>query len=425
MAAARPDHMSAYLYPRPTTAWPTTPQQRADGQDLSIDDMAVQGVLFAEAFAPSSDARLAAASLFTGRSPLALGGGRLPLESVALPPDEPTLAEAFRRAGFHTAAFVAGHELAGLPGLERGFDEFVTELDDGGVVSRGITWSRQDFGDGRQRFLWLHLDGPNAPYGAEPMGIDWPDGTPGPLDWVAAFADPGYAGSADGSLEWLERVSAESETLGPDDLQHVIDLYDAGLAESATMLRRYLVYLEQATAPAGLFGETVIAFCGLTGEELFEYGDYGHGERLSEEALRVPLFLRHPPSMTGSRILNTLVETTDLYPTLTEWFDVDVDTVDERSLLALTDSHVERSFAERPALAVLEDGSISARVPGWRAVLGRRGFELFAVELGRVESVDANAHAARAEELRSELAQVLSSVELAPEAPRSVRAAVE
>ena len=416
MAAARPDHMSAYLYPRPTTAWPTTPQQRADGQDLSIDDLAVQGVLFAEAFAQSPAAHVAAASLMTGRSPLAVD------LKAGIPASVETLAEAFREAGFHTAAFVAGTELAAVFGLERGFEQFETGLDDKAVIARGITWSRQDFGDGRQRLLWLHLDGPNAPYGAEPVDLAWPDGRPGPLDWVAAYADSNYTGEADGSLEWLERAKAKPASLTGRDLRRLRDLYDAGLSESATMLRRYLVFIEQATAPSGLFDETVIAFCGLTGEELFEHGAVGHGERLREEALRIPMFLRHPQSMTGSRILNTMVEATDLFPSLVEWFELGAREVDGRSLLALTDSYVERGFAQRPPLAILADGSLSARVVGWRAIFGHAGVELWKVGLGRSERVDPSEHPDVLARIRKQLEPWLAGVEFSSSTPASVRA---
>lgn len=415
MGAARADHLSAYLYPRPTTAWPSTPQQRADGQDLSLDDMAVQGVLFAEAFTPSPRAAVAAASLLTGRSPWTtdLDDG--------LPAELPTLAEAFRDAGFETAAFLAGAELAGVPGLARGFDEFADGLSDVDAVSQGITWSKSDFGDGRQRFLWLHLDGPNAPYGAEPIRLDWPDGTPGPLDWVAAYGDPLYAGEADGSIAWLERAAENPGELSDADRRRIVDLYDAGLSEAATLLRRYLVYLEQSTAPAGLFEETAIAFCGLTGEELFEHGGWGHGDHLCEEVLRVPLFLRHPASLTGSRILTTPVESTDLFPTLCEWFEVDAAPVDGRSLLALTDSYVERTFAARPAIAV-EGGALSARIPAWRARFDADGVELEAVAPSRVERVDASRHADVLERIRAELASALSAGELTSDLPASARA---
>ena len=99
---------------------------------------------------------------------------------------------------------------------------------------------------------------------------------------------------------------------------------------------------------------------------LGEHAAYGPPDSLHEEALHVPLFLRHPSSMTGQRILDDGVELTDVHPTLCEWFGLPAGRTDGRSLLGTTDSFRPREFAERGALAVRERGELSLRTADWR-----------------------------------------------------------
>jgi len=89
--------------------------------------------------------------------------------------------------------------------------------------------------------------------------------------------------------------------------------------------------------------------------ELFQHGPRAEDPRsLFDASLRVPLVLRHPASLTGKRCLEDLVELADVPATLRDWFGLSP--VAGRSLLALTDSHVERAFERRPIVARGPDG---------------------------------------------------------------------
>src|SRR5206468_6738474 len=100
--------------------------------------------------------------------------------SRALAPDVPTVAEAFKAAGFKTAAFVSSIVLSAQSGLGRGFEEFSDRFDLGadagdevnfldilerrGDVATGeaIAWLGGHAGD--RTFTWVHLYDPHAPY---------------------------------------------------------------------------------------------------------------------------------------------------------------------------------------------------------------------------------------------------------------------
>jgi arylsulfatase len=97
--------------------------------------------------------------------------------------DTPTLGEAFRNAGYHTAAFV-DNSLGGKPLMGEGFDDFV----DGSAAAPDITqraagvrigapfttanvlaWLNNRQGDTQPFFLYVHLLEPHSPYNPPPQ----------------------------------------------------------------------------------------------------------------------------------------------------------------------------------------------------------------------------------------------------------------
>jgi arylsulfatase A-like enzyme/Flp pilus assembly protein TadD len=94
----------------------------------------------------------------------------------ALPETVPTLATELGRAGFATAAFVAAFPLDARFGLDRGFDLYDDDYNEGShpteffVPERSgdesVARAREWWGSQgeRRRFLWLHFYEPHAPY---------------------------------------------------------------------------------------------------------------------------------------------------------------------------------------------------------------------------------------------------------------------
>ncbi len=392
----RADHVSAWTYARATTWIDADRATREAGGALSIDDLAEEGVLFARAFAPSTEALASLAALHTGRSPLESGiaaGGDL--ESA-----EDTLAERFSRAGFQTLALVARQAGALGPGWQQGFDRFERTDDDLEAVLRGRAWiDERDFGSGARSFVWLHLEGPAPPF--EP-------GTLEGIDFRSLFA----AATPD----------ADSTTA----------LYDGEIARSTHVLRGLLAHLHEAGGPADAWGGTLLAFVGLGGLELGAPGAESPSARArpSEGALHVPVFLRHPDSLTGRRIFRPLVTLQDVHATLLEWFDLPAQSVaGGRSLLSLTDEWRGRAFPLQPLLAVggsdHETGpAVSLRNDRWRLIVwppeagvvgASERIELFDLDRDPGGRIDVAAeHANAALELRGVLSTRLGALSLAP-----------
>jgi arylsulfatase A-like enzyme len=380
----RADHVSFWGYPRTTTWIDFSPEQRARGEALAIDDLAASGVSFARAFAPRGMTFPSLATLMTGRPPLehgALANGD------ALPAREETLAERFAAAGFETAAFTANRLLVPGSGIEQGFARFEAFPPPGSAEASDPAYDK-DYAAVRAAvawlaelkarpvvppfFAWVHLVGPHLPYAPLPLGRD---------DFRTLYADPDYAGSADGSRELLDAVHARARTLDAQDQERVVALYDGEIARVNALVRSL------ATSAAGVFdpaqkrvdllARSVLVFTADHGEELLQRNAYaGHSKSVYDSVLSVPLVLRHPGSLTGRRVLAEVVELQDLAPTLYEWFELEPPAgLRGRSLLALTDSYAEKEWTTRPAFGTWSDRIFTVRTRDWRLVVNPEGIE--------------------------------------------------
>jgi len=256
----------------------------------TLDRLAAAGRVYTEAHAHNVVTLPSHTNILTGRYPYEHGvrnnGG------FELGPELPTLASLLHAAGFATGAVVGAFPLDGSFGLDRGFDLYDDDFDEARgdhlfvyaqrsgdeVVSRGLAWWRQN--SGHQRFLWLHLFEPHAPY------------TP-----PAPFADRI-------SSPYLGEVSAVDRELRP-------------------LLEPFLAGTEQPT---------VIAVTADHGESLGEHGEATHGLFAYEATLHVPLLLWGPGVAPGRD--GRLAGHVDLMPTLLSLLAVEApDGLPGRSLL--------------------------------------------------------------------------------------------
>jgi arylsulfatase A-like enzyme len=376
----RADHLSCYLYARPTSATPTTPEEKAGGGGWSIDRLAAEGVLFSQAFAPRGETFPSVSTLLTGRSPFEHGA----IDNLDVLSEEvETLAERFKAAGFATGAFTTNRLLGpavdqnGRPGrpsgIEQGFDHFehlfAAPDRDLAAIAAAVKWSqaRRAEGDPPQ-FLWLHLMGPHLPYDPAPLHG---------RDFARLFADPDYAGKANGSREFLDPLYSAGTPLDPLDLHQVVALYDGEIARVNYLLG--LFWMTLFTGPGGPEAkqQTLIVFAADHGEELYQRNGYwGHSKSVYSSVLHVPLILWHPPSLTGSRVLGEVVGLADVAPTLCDWFGLpELSGQSGRSLLPLVDSYIKRPFERRPAIGQWSDRIFSVADERWRLVWNPTGIE--------------------------------------------------
>src|SRR5215831_2951051 len=92
------------------------------GTTPALDSLAAAGVVFQRAYTHVPITLAAHASILTGLTPAHHGVHNN--ATFVLAPGFPTLAEAFSRAGYRTAAFVSAVVLDRQYGLSRGFDHY-------------------------------------------------------------------------------------------------------------------------------------------------------------------------------------------------------------------------------------------------------------------------------------------------------------
>lgn len=196
------------------------------------------------------------------------------------------LPEAFQRHGYDTAAFVSSFVLDSSWGLNRGFrvydDQFGprenvlsgspdVERRAEETVSHLLAWLQgRTHRDAPPRpfFVWLHLYDPHSPY-------DPPE---------------------------------------PFRSQYAGRLYDGEVAYADSQLARLFDYLRKS----GLYDRTLIVLLSDHGEALGEHGEEEHGFFIYNSTLHVPLIFKLPRGEAAPRVVNRVVGTIDVAPTLLE-----------------------------------------------------------------------------------------------------------
>jgi Flp pilus assembly protein TadD len=238
------------------------------GLTPTIDGLARRGTWFTNVRAAAPLTLPSHVSIMTGALPPAHGVRE---NGVVFDRKTPTIARAFRDAGYATAAFVGAYVLNRRFGLDEGFQTYddavrrdmgraerlEAERPGREVVDAAMTWlgvqpcalppcpllQRSAF-DSQHFFLWVHLYDPHAPY-----------------------APPS---------EYLRKANGNA--------------YDAEVAYADAQVARLLVALESR----GLTGNTIVAVAGDHGEALGERGEMTHGMLAYDATLRMPLIVFVP-----------------------------------------------------------------------------------------------------------------------------------
>ncbi len=290
----RSDRLGAYGYERPTT-----PQ---------LDALAARGVRFEDAVAQAISTPPSHASILTGLNPPSHGLRRLSGQRLA--PENVTLAEVLRDAGFRTAAFVSGVPLRRALGLDQGFEVYDDAVGEAGERPAGETVARvrawlPEAGE-RRLFLWVHFFDPHMPYFAPP-------------EWRARF-HPEPVGPEDVALpRATNRLGRPGSRVPAVVMDRMSDLYDAEVAYTDDQVGALLAALDEA----GFLDDAVVAVVADHGECLGERGYYfGHWDVWRTTA-QVPMLLVHPDGRSAGRAIAPTVRTLDLMPTVLAWLGVE------------------------------------------------------------------------------------------------------
>jgi len=306
----RADHVSCYGYPRATTPF--------------LDSLAARGVRFTRAMAAISHTAPSHATMLTGLVPAVHGvlqnGGQLASETI-------DLAEAFAGAGYETAAFLNVKFLSGIAASfgtigVRAVGPDRRPLTGADVADASIEWLRGTRKTPRF-LLWVHLYDPHKwkdlvlEHEGKPEPI-WKGASPPDfLAYVAALHGlPAPRAGEPYRVEWnVERKSGETlDVASAEGFLACIDAYDRLTLFADTQIERLYRAIEALALP----GRTLWVVTSDHGEGLASHGVAGHGGRIYQEQLHVPLIVHASDGSLSPRVVDELVGHVDLFPTLAE-----------------------------------------------------------------------------------------------------------
>jgi arylsulfatase A-like enzyme len=334
--ALRPDHVSCYGYPKPTT--PNLDAFAAGGTRFSVDVSAGVWTF------PS------VISLFTGLYPSQHGMNRA---NRPIAPELRLLAERLQTAGYRTGGFSANPYVGHMFDLDRGFEVFrefwgfsgrgaqartnnllsigsrwlwprlrtvvkrsktltgayhrylqrrVEARDKGGraLVESAYHW----VGEARRRqqpfFLFAHLMEAHAPLAP-------------PVDYLRKFMDAPAAARARRVNQDAMAYMAGVNPLDDEDFGLILGLYDASISYGDEQLGRLLDALDD---------DTLVIITADHGNSFGEHGVMDHFFSVHETLASVPLVVSHPGLPTG--VIERPVQSIDIAPTVLEAAGVDV-----------------------------------------------------------------------------------------------------
>ena len=257
---------------KPNVILITLDSLRADRRGLtpSVDGVAHQGIVFANAYAQAPTTVVSGATILTGTYPQTHRASEF---AVPLATTLPYLPDLLHANGYRTAAFVGSFLLdprnGPFQGYDRGFDFYdagfhlpqrgetrlqSVERHGDQVVARATNW----LAGNKQRpfFLWVHLQDAHAPYG----------GT----------------------------------------------TYERAVAAADRAVGKLLGVLRTQS----LFDDAMIVVAAPNGESLGAHGENTHGIFLYEETIHVPLVLKLPKNLMAGKEVKSRARLLDIAPTL-------------------------------------------------------------------------------------------------------------
>ena len=260
----RADHVGCYGY--------------KDVETPTLDSLAADGVRFTHAYTHSPITNTSHTSILTGLLPSVHGVTDF---GVPLAASHATWAELLKKKGYQTAAFIGAIILDSSslsPGLDRGFDFYDNfpaksetkerwgrvERRAMDVVQHAESWL--DKHPTGPRFVWVHMYDPHDPYEA-----------PSPF--------------------------------GEKYAQHP---YDGEIAYTDSAVGHLIATLKKS----GAYQNAIIIVVGDHGEGLGEHGEETHGLFLYDSTLHVPLIFKASAGAHHGAVVDSLVRTTDILPTV-------------------------------------------------------------------------------------------------------------
>lgn len=287
----RADHLGSYGYERETSP--------------NIDIFSRDAVLFTRCMVQGTSTLISHASLFTALIPSHHGASFT--QKYGLPEDTQTIASIMKENGYATVSFNEGGQLSAKFGMDRGFDLYdsgpekrkITDLRFARIVDKGTSWLEQN--PEKKFFMFLHSYGIHHPYMPTQEYLD--------------LIEPGYKGplGTSVSVDLIYKVFRGELTLEDEEKENIVLAYDAEIRRMDEAFGVLMDFLKKKS----LYDNTIIVLTADHGEEFDDHGKIGmHAHTLFNELLNVPLIIKLPGSRSSGKVLDPLVASIDISPTL-------------------------------------------------------------------------------------------------------------
>ena len=314
----RADHLDMYGYGRETAPF--------------LSRLASEGTRFSETISQGTWTKVSVPTLLTSVYPTSHGIVNMP---DRLPSNVTTLAEALRASGFATFQTSSVSFTGRLTNLHQGVEVLhersSIDNDDLGhssaktartYVDRFLSWL-DDHHD-VPFYAFIHAFDPHFVYEPyPPYDLLW--ASPAGKDEHEArleqmrehFGDDIRQGDGNRFGARNFPTAAELEEAGVDAEAynaHLLDWYDGSIRGMDAELARLMEGLRER----GLVDDTLLAFVSDHGEEFFEHGWGWHGNTVYRESVNVPMMLWWPGVVPSGTVVDEVVESISLMPTLLE-----------------------------------------------------------------------------------------------------------
>jgi len=296
----RADRLSCYGYGRATSPF--------------IDALAAEGAVFENTFSTCCWTLPSHASLFTGRHPLQAGATS---ETLHLPGENTTIAEALSASGYTTTAFVTNSWVSKERGFDQGFDEFFEmwrqenqprekspeQTLESVTVDKMISWLDEKAGADSPFFMFANLNGVHLPYQPREPFLSRFAGQGGyDVDRVRRAAS---------ITSWWAHLVGEFP-LDETDYRIMSDLYDGEIGFADALVGSVIRKLTEK----GILDNTIVIVLSDHGENLGEKGRIDHMMTMYDTALHIPLIVRFPPAFPPATRITSMTSIIDVAPTV-------------------------------------------------------------------------------------------------------------
>ena len=314
----RADHLGCYGYPRSTSP--------------KIDKIAQEGILFRNAFSPSSHTIPSHGSLFTGKYPSKHSIGfnqNIFVETGKLNTDiDITLAELLKNCNFNTAAFISGIVMGRETNFDAGFDIYDDNI-------RENPYGRRDCSDTNQKvfnwltenfrenfFIFIHYFDIHGPYHCQKKYQDQflKDSSFRSHDLPNKYSETNPERN---SIPAYQLLNIKTDQNGIANFETDLGYYIAQYDGCIRYLDDNIGFLLEKLRQLGIYDDTLIIITSDHGEAFGENDIYFyHGLTVTYEQIHVPLIIKPFKEWnvkTGS--IDIPVSTLDILPTLLELCD--------------------------------------------------------------------------------------------------------